>query len=185
MNQTPSGELDMGTPIPSRPDTTEYAPPYETYIKLVPEQDILTQLDQQIEGTLALLRDVSEAEAETRHAPYTWSVKEVVGHLIDCERIFGVRALRFARHDSTALPGFDENPYVEHARFDARPLVSLAQEFELVRRSHLLFFRGLDGDAWLRGGVANGHSVTVRALAYIIAGHERHHINILHKRLAR
>ncbi len=175
----------MATPIPSRPDPTEYAPPYETYIRLVPEPDILAQLEKQIGGTLALLRGVSEAEAETRHVPYTWSVKEVVGHLIDCERIFGVRALRFARDDPTPLPGFDENPYVQHARFDVRPLDSLAQEFELVRRSHLLFFRGLEGDDWLRSGVANGHAVTVRALAYIIAGHERHHVNILHKRLSR
>jgi hypothetical protein len=175
----------VGTPITSRPDPTEYASFYETYIKLVPEQDILAELERQIEGTLALLRGVSAAEAGTRHAPYTWSVKEVVGHLIDCERIFGVRALRFARRDPTPLPGFDENPYVEHARFDARPLGDLAEEFELVRRSHIHFFRGLDGDDWLRTGVANGHPVTVRALAYVIVGHERHHVNILHKRLGR
>jgi hypothetical protein len=132
-----------------------------------------------------LLQDVTETEAETRHPPYTWSIKEVVGHLVDSERIFGVRALRFARQDSTHLPGFDENDYVRSARFDARTLASLVQEFELVRRSHLLFFRGLEDDAWLRSGVANGHSVSVRALASIIAGHERHHVNILRKRLSR
>ncbi len=175
----------MSTPIPSRPDTTEYAPSYEAYIGLVPESDILTVLDRQIEDTVTLLRDLSEAAAETRHAPYTWSIKEVVGHLIDCERIFGVRALRFARNDPTALPGFDENPYVAIAHFDARPMDSLVQEFELLRRSHLLFFGGLDGEAWLRSGVANDHPVTVRALAYVIAGHERHHATILRKRLAR
>lgn len=175
----------MSTLIPSRPDPTEYAPPFETYIKLVPEQDILTQLTLQIESTVALLRDLSEAEAETRHVTYTWSIKEVVGHLIDCERIFGARALRFARNDPTALPGFDENPYVAIAHFDARRLDSLVQEFELVRRSHLLFFGGLDGEAWLRSGIANNHPVTVRALAYVIAGHERHHVNIVRKRLGR
>jgi hypothetical protein len=175
----------MGTPIPSRPDATEYAPPFEAYIKLVPGGDILTHLEQQIAGTTELLRDVSESEAETRHAPYTWSVKQVLGHLIDAERIFGVRALRFARRDQTELPGFDENDYVRNARFDAQSLSSLVQEFELVRRSHLLFFRGLDGEAWLRSGVANGHPVTVRALAYVIAGHERHHVAILRKRLSR
>ena len=175
----------MSTPILSRPDPTEYAASYEAYIGLVPESDILTLLERQIEGTVTLMRDLSEVEAETRHAPYTWSIKEVVGHLIDCERIFGVRALRFARNDPTALPGFDENPYVAIAHFDARPIGSLVQEFELVRRSHLLFFGGLDGEAWVRSGVANHHPITVRALAYVIAGHERHHVNIVHKRLAR
>ena len=175
----------MDTSILSRPDTTEYASSYEAYIGLVPDGNLLTLLERQIEDTVALLRDLSEAEAETRHAPYTWSIKEVVGHLIDCERIFGVRALRFARNDPTALPGFDENSYATIAHFDARPLGSLVQEFELVRRSHLLLFGGLDGEAWLRSGVANGHLVTVRALAYVIAGHERHHVNIVRKRLAR
>ncbi len=175
----------MGTPTPSRPDPSEYAAAYEPYIRLVPAGDILTQLEQQIEDSLGLLRDVTESEAETRHAPYTWSIKEVVGHLIDSERIFGIRALRFARQDRAELPGFDENEYVRNARFDARTLTSLAQEFELVRRSHLLFFRGLDGEAWLRSGVADGQSVTVRALAHIIAGHERHHAAILRQRLSR
>ncbi len=177
--------MSKGTPIPSRPDITEYASSYEAYIGLVPEGNILTILEGQIDDTVALLRDLSEAEAETRHAPYTWSLKEVVGHLIDCERIFGYRALRFARNDPTALPGFDENPYVQVAHFDARKMTSLVQEFEVVRRSHLLFFGGLDDEAWLRSGVANGHPMSVRALVYAIAGHERHHINIVRKRLGR
>ena len=175
----------MANPTLSRPGPNEYAPAFESYIKLVPECDILERLDQQIEGTLDLLRDVSESEAETRHAPYTWSTKQVIGHLIDSERIFGTRALRFSRQDPTELPGFDENHYVRRARFDARPLADLAREFELVRRSHILFFRGLDDEAWLRTGVANGNAVTVRALAYIIAGHELHHVTILHQRLSR
>ncbi len=175
----------MGTTTPSRPEPGEYAAAYEPYIRLVPAGDILTLLEQQIEDSLGLLRDVPESEAERRHAPYTWSIKEVVGHLIDSERIFGIRALRFARQDRAELPGFDENQYVQNARFDARTLVSLVQEFELARRSHLLLFRGLDGEAWLRSGVANGQSVTVRALTYIIAGHERHHAAILRQRLAR
>jgi DinB superfamily len=177
--------IEMISPIPSRPDATEYASPFEAYVKLVPQGDIITHLEQQIEGTVTLLRDVSESVADTRHAPYTWSIKEVVGQLIDSERIFGVRALCFARQDQNELPGFDENDYVRHARFDARQLGSLVQEFELVRRSHILFFRGLDDEAWRRSGVANGHRVTVRALAYIIAGHERHHVTILRERLSR
>jgi hypothetical protein len=169
--------------IPTRPDSTEYVPYFEKYINLVPDGEILAHLEQQIDGTASLLRDVSEPVAETRHAPYTWSVKEVVGHLIDCERIFGFRALCFARQDRNELPGFDENDYMQHVRFDARHLSSLVQEFELVRRSHIHFFRGLDGEAWHQCGIANGHPVTVRALAYIIAGHERHHVAILRQRL--
>ena len=185
MDETLSGEISVSTSISSRPEAAEYATPFGAYMKLVPEGDILVLLERQIEGTLDLLRGVTESEAATRHAPYTWSVKEVVGHLIDCERIFGVRALRFARNDPTPLPGFDENPYVEFGRFDARALPGLVQEFELVRRSHLLFFGGLNDEAWTRSGVANGHALTVRGLAYAIAGHERHHVGILHKRLAR
>jgi hypothetical protein len=130
------------------------------------------------------LRGVTEVQANTRHAPYTWSIKEVVGHLTDAERIFGYRALRIARHDPTLLSGFDENDYVRNATFDACPLSELATEFELVRRSHLCFFRHLKSEAWLRSGVANGNTVSVRALAYIIAGHERHHVAILRKRLS-
>ena len=95
-------------------------PYYEKYIRLVPEGDIVTHLERQIEGTVGLLRDVPEAVAETRHAPYTWSVKEVVGHLIDSERVFGFRALCFARRDRNELPGFDENDYVRQARYNAR-----------------------------------------------------------------
>jgi hypothetical protein len=185
MDSTLAGGIDMSTPTLSRPDPAEYAPSYEPYIRLVPEGDILTHLEQQIEDTASLLRDVSESEAGTRHAPYTWSIKEVVGHLIDSERIFGIRALCFARQDPTELPGFDENQYVRSARFDARSLASLTQEFDLVRRSHILFFHGLDAEAWLRSGVANGNRVTVRALAHIIAGHERHHVTIMRKRLSR
>jgi len=175
----------MSAPRLSKPDPTEYAPNLGAYIDLVPEGDVLTILERQIEDTIALLRDLPEKEAETRHAPYTWSIKQVVGHLTDCERIFGVRALRFARNDPTALPGFDENPYVEAAHFDTRALSCLVQELEFLRRSHLLFFGGLHDAAWLRCGIANGHPVTVRALAYTMAGHERHHVNIVRKRLGR
>jgi hypothetical protein len=138
-----------------------------------------------MEDTLALLRRTSEEVANTRHPPYTWSIKEVVGHLTDTERVFGHRALRFARGDQTPLPGFDENNYVRAANFDAQPMAALLDQFEQVRRSHLLFFGHLPEEAWERGGVANNNAVTVRALAYIIAGHERHHAAIVAKRLSK
>jgi uncharacterized damage-inducible protein DinB len=173
----------VSTPILTRPDATEYAAPYETYVRLVPDGNIVTLLGRQMDETLALLRDVPESVGETRHAPYTWSVKEVVGHIADCERIFAGRAFRFARGDTTELPGMDEHLYIRHARSDARTLTDLLDEYEAIRRSTRLFFRSLDDEAWLRSGVANGFPVTVRALASIIAGHERHHVNILRSRL--
>jgi hypothetical protein len=170
---------------PARPEPKEYAEDLERYISLVPEGDILTVLDAQLDDTLSLLRDVTEDEGNTRHPPYTWSVKEVVGHMIDSERIFGARAFRFARGDAAPLPSFEENAYVREGHFDARLVRDLAEEFEMVRRSNLCLFRQLSGEAWLRSGVANDKSISVRALAYVIAGHMRHHIAILWKRLAR
>jgi hypothetical protein len=170
--------------IMHRPSPTEYAPYYGKYVALVPEDDILAALEAQLAELLALLRAVPEEEGNVRHPPYTWSVKEVVGHLTDGERIFGYRALRFARGDTTPLPGFDENEYARVAGFDNSPLADLVLEFEAVRRSHLWLFRNLPEAAWARVGEANGSAVSVRALAYIIAGHGRHHTAILRRRLS-
>jgi DinB superfamily len=167
-----------------RPSPTEYAPSYHSYVTLVPEEDILAPLEGQLAEVLALLRPVSESQGNERHPPYTWSVKEVVGHVTDAERIFGCRALRFARGDATPLPGFDENVYVRAAEFDRTPLQDLVCGFEAVRQSHLCFFRSLSAAAWSRTGEANGNAVSVRALAYIIVGHARHHTAILRRRLS-
>jgi DinB superfamily len=175
----------MATLIPSRPEANEYGPSYASYMALATEGDILAALSTQLDETLSLLSGLSEATANTRHAPYTWSVKQVVGHVTDADREFGHRAFRFSRGDPTPLPGFDENVYVDNAPFDASPLSDLLDEFEHVRRANLSFFRRLPAEAWLRSGVASNNPVTVRALAYIIVGHTRHHVNILRKRLGR
>jgi len=167
-----------------RPDSGEYAPYYAKYIALVPEDDILTAMKSDLSDTLSFLRGVPERDACLRHPPYTWSVKEVVGHVTDSERIFGYRALRFARADSTPLPGFDENAYARVAEFDRQSLADLVAEFEAVRRSHLSLFGNLPDVAWTRRGIANGNDVSVRALAYIIVGHQRHHVAILRQRLS-
>jgi hypothetical protein len=166
-----------------RPAPSEYAPYYAKYIDLVPEEDILAALEAQLAETLAVLRPAPESQGNVRHPPYTWTVKEVVGHLTDTERVMGYRALRFARADATPLPGFDEEKYAPAGEFDRIPLAGLVAEFEAVRRSHLYLFRHLPAAAWARGGKANDTPVTVRALAYIIAGHGRHHTAILRKRL--
>jgi hypothetical protein len=169
----------------SRPGPTEYAPTLETYVALVPEEDVLAALEAQTAHAHSLLRGASEAEGGERHPPYTWSIKEVVGHLADTERIFAYRALRFARGDATPLPGFDEQTYVRAAGFDRVSLRDLVSEFEAVRQATLGLFRNLGGPDWSKGGVANGNPITVRALAYVIVGHARHHTAILRRRLGK
>lgn len=165
-----------------RPQAGEYAEYYGKYISLVPAGDLLSTLARQLEETLALLKSIPETQGERRYAAGKWSIKELVGHMIDSERVFAYRALRFARHDPTPLSGFDQDHYVQQANFDARPLSELAEEYEHVRRASLLLFRHLDGDAWARRGTANDNEVSVRALAFIIAGHEAHHVQILRSR---
>ena len=169
----------------TRPDSTEYAPYYEKYIALVPEHDILKTMKSTPETDLAFLARIPESEASVCHPPYTWTIKQVVGHLTDSERVFGYRALRFARGDSTPLPGFDENAYASAIRLDDIPLGDLLAEFASLRRSHVSFFEHLSDEAWHRRGTANNAEVTVRALAYILIGHERHHAAILRNRLSK
>jgi uncharacterized damage-inducible protein DinB len=166
----------------AKPEETEYLPYYGKYISLVPEGDILETLGAQSGETAAFLRAIPEAREGFRYAPGKWSVREVVGHLIDAERVFSHRALRFARNDRTPLPGFEENDYVRNASFDDIPLGDLAAELESVRRSTLFLLKHLDAEAWTRRGLANGAEISVRALAYIMAGHELHHRGILRDR---
>ena len=165
-----------------RPAPTEHAPYYERYVSLVPEGDIVATLSRQAEATLSLLNGIPEAQANSRYAPDKWSIKELVGHVIDSERIFAYRALRFARNDNTPLPGFEQDDYVANAAFSEIPLADLAAEFDSLRRTTVYMFKSLAADAWLRTGSANGDDVSVRALAHIIAGHELHHVSILRAR---
>jgi hypothetical protein len=161
-----------------RPGPGEYAPYYERYVSRVAEGDVVATLRRQIEETLALLGGVSEERAGRGYEPGKWSIKELVGHMVDGERIFAYRALRFARGDRTPLPGFEQNPYVEAGDFNSRTLA----EFADVRRATLRLLGSLTEEAWARSGVASDSEVTVRALAYIIAGHEAHHVGILRER---
>ena len=162
-----------------KPDETEYVPYFGKYVSLVPEGDILAVLSDQMEETLALLRSIPESRAGHRYAPDKWSIKELVGHLIDSERIFSYRALCFARDDKTPLPGFEQNDYVRGGAFDDQPLSELAAEFAIVRQATLHLFRHLSEPAWTRRGLANDSEASVRALAHIIAGHELHHRAVL------
>src|SRR5215472_13038905 len=126
----------------TKPDPTEYAPYYGRYVDLVPDGDILGTLATQIHGTLAELQNISDADSLRRYAEGKWSIREVVGHLVDGERIFAYRALRFARADQTPLPSFEQDDYIAPGQFDKRPWPSLIAEFEAVRQSNLLMFRG-------------------------------------------
>ncbi len=165
-----------------RPETSEHAPYHEAYISLVPEGDILEILSRESNDSIKFLRSIPEDKGATRYAPGKWSIKEVLGHITDAERIFAYRALRFARNDATPLHRFEQDDYVRIAVFDRLSLEEITDEFEQVRRGSLLLFRSLDNAAWMRRGIANNSEVSVRALAYILAGHARHHIEILRTR---
>lgn len=166
----------------AKPQPGEFAAYYGRYIELVPDGDVLGTLAAQIRETATKLRAISDADSLKRYAPDKWSVREMLGHMIDAERIFAYRALRFARNDQTPLPGFEQDDYIGPGRFDARPWPSLISEFELVRQSSLAMFRGFPQEAWTRQGTASGNPMTVRATAYVIAGHERHHMRILREK---
>ena len=166
----------------TRPAPDEYAPYYGTYISKVGDGDIVRTLRTQVGTTLGVLRAIPEERAGHRYAPGKWSIREVIGHLSDAERIFAYRALRFARHDTTPLPGFDENAFVANARLDERPIGSLIDEYEAVRKASVAMFDAFFPDEWASAGEASGKRMSVRALAWVIAGHELHHLGILKER---
>ena len=163
----------------SRPNTSEYAEYYTNYIAGVPDGSILDYLAKQPGDYRQLLAGVSEDAAAAAPAPAKWSIKQVLGHLCDTERVMGYRALRFARGDEQELRGFEQDDYVREANSNARSLEDLLSEFESVRKSSIALFASLPAGADLRGGIANGNRMTVRALAYIAAGHARHHHELL------
>src|SRR5580693_2360331 len=165
-----------------RPQSGEYAPYYDRYISLVQGDDILNTLDQQRRDTMLLLSCRDEADGDYRYAPEKWSAKEVLGHVCDTERVFAYRALRIARADATPMAGFEQDDYVRNGPFAQRPVADLVEDFIAVRRATLSLLRNLDEAAWTRRGIANKSEISVRALAYIIAGHELHHRRILEEK---
>ena len=165
--------------VTGRPSPSEYAPHFARYVDLVAGADVILALSGQIDRTIPALRAVSEEISLKRYAPGKWSLKEVLGHMIDTERVFAYRALRIARSDKTLLPSFDQDAFVAAANFDARPWTDLLTEFELLRRVNVLMFRGLDKSAWELSGNASGNELSVRAAAFIIAGHELAHRQII------
>jgi len=163
------------------PAADEHIPYYGKYITLVGD-DVLGQLEALATSTPRLLAKAGPDQGDHRYEPGKWSVKEVVGHMADAERVFSYRALRIGRGDETALPGFEQDDYVVAGHFDRRTLADMAAEFAAVRAATLALFRSFDDEAILRRGTAAGGPVSVRALAAIIAGHELHHVGILKSR---
>jgi hypothetical protein len=165
-----------------RPQAGEYTTFHATYIALVPEDDILAALDGQIEIVRLFVAAITPEQEAFRYAPKKWSVRQVFGHLADAERIFGYRALCIARGQAEALPQFDENLFVETANFDQRQLADLSAEWQRLREASLSMLRGLDPAAWTRTCIVSGSAVSTRAIAWITAGHLRHHLAIFRDR---
>jgi len=165
-----------------RPNKDEYAAYYHTYVDKVPEGEIIKILKKQTDQIKKMLKDVSKKESLFRYAPDKWSVRELVGHIIDTERVFAYRTLRFARNDKNDLPGFDENEYIRQSNYNDVKLKELVEEFCALRKSNILMFKNFPDDVGLRKGTANGNSFTVRAMAFIMAGHVNHHLSVLKER---
>jgi uncharacterized damage-inducible protein DinB len=164
------------------PERTEFAPYYQTYVQHITSGDIVGTLEAQLADTLEFVRSISEGKSLHRYAAGKWSIRQVLSHLTDTERVFVYRALWFGRNFDSPLPSFEQETAVAAAHADDISWVSHIEEFRAVRLATLAFFRNLPREGWMRSGVASGNPVTVRALAYIVAGHLAHHRKILEER---
>ncbi len=168
--------------LPS-PNSDEYAEFYAGYVQRAASKgDVLTALSQQIDEINSALGNLSDEQALFRDAPNEWSIKEVMGHLNDVERVFSYRLLRVSRNDATPLPGFEQNDYVREAGFDSHPIKDLIQEFEHLRRANILAIQNMSDEAALRVGAASGYPVSARALIYMLVGHVDHHMESLREK---
>ncbi|RUS43093.1 DinB family protein [Cohnella sp. AR92] len=163
----------------ARPQADEYGAHFGTYISLTPEGDLIELLEKQGQATVSLIESLTEEQALHRYAPGKWSIKEVIGHITDNERIMSYRLLRIARGDTTPLPGYDQEVLVPGGNFDSWTLQQLAADYTAVRQATLTLLRGLSEEAWLRKGTASNTTMSARAFACVLVGHELHHINII------
>lgn len=165
-----------------RPDPDDHPASFQPYVDRVPDGDVLVHLERQGRATAALLATVGEPRAAFAYAPGKWTIKRLVQHVVDGERMFGYRALCIARGEQRDLPPFDEDAYAIRDGSDGRLLADVVAEYAAVRRASVLLFAGFDGAAWQRRGTANGKSVAVRSLPWLVAGHELHHLAVLRER---
>ncbi|HYX28819.1 MAG TPA: DinB family protein [Pyrinomonadaceae bacterium] len=166
----------------NRPGETEYAPYYQSYVDQVSETDIMSVLRSELDDLDVLLGRVAAEKETYSYADGKWTIREIVGHLIDGERVFGYRAFCIARGEQQNLPGFEQDDYLRTAPYNNIDLEDLLSEMRLVRLSNIAMFRTLDEESWSRTGLANNNEVSVRAIAFIMAGHVRHHMNVLRER---
>lgn len=165
------------------PLENEFLPYFNNYIKLVPEgADVMECLEDNIMDTEELLLSIPKSKHEYRYAEGKWTIKDILQHMIDTERIFCYRAMRFARFDETPLPGYDEDKFAKQTFANKRTLDSLLDEFDQVRNCTLAMFRSFDKSVYTNAGMSSGHTLSVRAIAYIIAGHELHHMNVIREK---
>jgi uncharacterized damage-inducible protein DinB len=165
-----------------RPTESEYPNYYQPYVKLVPDGELVQILQENLLAVVKLFKGISEEEALHRYAPGKWSVKEVLGHIIDTERIMSYRLMRVARGDQTPLAGFNETDYVQAAQTNSLSMEAILEDFKATRNASITLIQNTPAEAWTNKGNANGMEITTRAIAYIIAGHEMHHRKIVEER---
>lgn len=168
----------------NRPTPTEYPSFFARYIERVPETDLVDALRSQVEVLRSVAAGIPPDRELYAYAPGKWTIRQVAGHLVDGERVFSYRALRFSRFDQTPLPGFDENEFVAHSRFNDTRLADHVEEFAAIRSANTRMFASFDEQQWSATGVANGNPISVRAIGYILVGHVRHHLHVLQDRYA-
>lgn len=168
--------------IITRPTAQEYAPYYDNYITKVQHNNLHEVLNLHTDSFADFVRSIPEQKADFVYADNKWTLKEVLLHIIDAERIFAYRALRFARNDKTELPGFDENDYVPFSNAGVRSLSSILEEFTAVRNATIALFNSFDQAAFMRSGIASNNTISVRALGFVIIGHAEHHRQVLVER---
>lgn len=166
----------------NRPEKNEYAEYYHKYVEKVPQGNIVDVLDDQLNSIVNFFSRITEEKSKHRYAPGKWSIKEVLGHIMDAERVFAYRVLRFSRGDEKSLLSFDENQYISNSTYDSVPLQLIVEEFSYIRKANIRMFKNLSDEMWMKKGIASNNPVTVRGLAYIIAGHAQHHINVIEER---
>jgi hypothetical protein len=172
----------MSTATAMKPTENEYAPYYGKYIALVTEENVIEALENSLRDTLELLNGITEEKADYRYAPEKWSIKEVIGHIGDSERVFAYRALCFSRNYDNNIAGFDENEFIANSNFRNLSLKDVVDEFVAIRNSTIVLFKNMSEEAWTRKGIANDNEISVRALANILVGHERHHVGVIRTR---
>ena len=165
-----------------RPTEKEYAPYYQKYISLIPNGDILQLMEKQNEQFCEFLAQFDEERANYRYAKGKWSIKEVIGHLIDVELVFMYRAWRFSRNDKASLHGFEQDEFIANSDFSKMTLSELVEQFYHMRKAAIPMFSSFSDEMWRRKGTANDSTFTVRAIAYIMVGHVIHHMRIIHQK---